>query len=534
VPERFIGRTFGRYRVDALIGSGGFAWVYRAFDPELEIPVALKVLKPLFAGDEAVATRFRREASTAARLRHPNIINILSVGREHGTAYFSMDLLPDSLAQRLEAKDRLAEPELLRMGIDVARALAFAHRQGVIHRDVKVDNILFDEHGNAIVADFGIARAMQEYAGQTGANMVMGTPQYFSPEQARGRTLDGRSDIYSLGVTLFRAATGTLPFDDEDWYSVARRHVEQPPPSPRTLAPAISEELEAIILRCLRKDPGDRYATADDVATSLERCLRARVLARETPAASAVTALASIAVRLPAVPTGQTPTSQTPDVARDWSTTVRATAFAIIIVLAVSVALFIRPGSSPPSPGGLNGRGRTEPGTSPSRTPRESAASAQARFAALTVSVPPNAQIAVDGRAAGAGLYRSDSLPPGAYRLAAMVPTLPGCVSSMDSITVSLVAGQHRVVELHPSPCGSLSIAARIAGKSAIAAYVLVRSTSPDTARGDLPMGTALVLPVGDYDLTIDAQGCRTYRAKRRLDAGVADTIVVPLLCGPG
>jgi serine/threonine protein kinase len=270
MPERLIGETLGRYRVEALAGSGGFAWVYRAFDPELEIPVALKVLKPQYAGDADFEARFRREASTAAKLRHPNIVSIFAVGKENGHVYFAMDYLPRGLADRLEAVPSLPEPTVVRAGLDVAKALAFAHREGVVHRDIKVDNILFDEHGNAVVADFGIARAVAAQVRHTATNMVVGTPQYFSPEQARGQEIDGRSDIYSLGVTLYRAATGRLPFDGEDWYSIARQHVEEPPQPPRSLNPALSADFEQLLLRCLAKKPQDRFPDADELAERLE------------------------------------------------------------------------------------------------------------------------------------------------------------------------------------------------------------------------------------------------------------------------
>ncbi|NUQ19531.1 MAG: serine/threonine protein kinase, partial [Gemmatimonadaceae bacterium] len=259
MPERFLGRTLGRFRVDAIIGAGGFAWVYKAYDPELDIPVALKILKPQYAGDEKFEQRFRREASTAAKLRHPNIIKIYAVGREEDAVFFAMDYLPQGLADRLNVMTQLPEPMLIRMAIDVASALGFAHREGVIHRDIKTDNILFDEHGNAIVADFGIARAVATHTDSTGTNMVVGTPQYFSPEQARGLQLDGRADIYSLGVTLFKAATGQLPFQGTDWYEIARQHVEDKPPKPRSINPQLSREMEDVILQCLEKDPNDRF-----------------------------------------------------------------------------------------------------------------------------------------------------------------------------------------------------------------------------------------------------------------------------------
>ncbi len=276
MPERLLGRTLGKFRIDAIVGTGGFAWVYKAFDPELEIPVALKVLKPQYAGDEQFEQRFRREAATAARLRHPNIIKIFAVGKDGEAVYFAMDFLPQGLPDRLEVMSHLPEAMLIRMGIDVASALGFAHREGVIHRDIKVDNILFDEHGNAIVADFGIARAVSNYVQQTGTNMVVGTPQYFSPEQARGQPLDGRADIYSLGVTLYRSAAGVLPFTGEDWYEIARQHVEDRPVRPRVHNPQLSREVERVILRCLEKDPAARYQTGEALcqalgALSLER-----------------------------------------------------------------------------------------------------------------------------------------------------------------------------------------------------------------------------------------------------------------------
>ncbi|MGQ0650131.1 MAG: serine/threonine-protein kinase, partial [Gemmatimonadaceae bacterium] len=273
MPERYLGKNLGKYRVEELIGSGGFAWVYRGFDPSLEIPVALKVLKPQFAGDPTFEERFRREASTAARLRHPNIVKIYEVGRDGDAVYFAMDFLPSGLANRLDTTPFLAEEFVIKVGLDVSRALGFAHREGVIHRDIKVDNILFDVHGNAVVCDFGIARAVSGYTQQTGTNMVVGTPQYFAPEQARAKPLDGRADIYSLGVSLYRASVGRLPFEGDDWYEIARAHVEDPPPKPRGINPNISPAFERLLLRCLAKHPDDRPATGEQLADDLGEVL---------------------------------------------------------------------------------------------------------------------------------------------------------------------------------------------------------------------------------------------------------------------
>jgi serine/threonine-protein kinase len=237
--------------------------------------VALKILKPRYAGDPQFETRFRNEARVASELRHPNIVHILDVGKDADITYFAMDLYPDSLARRLDRDGPLPEPALLRVARDVAQALAFAHATGVIHRDIKVDNVLFTADGTAVITDFGIARAISGYATATGVNMTIGTPHYVSPEQAQGRRLDGRSDLYALGVTLYKAATGELPFRSGDWFELARMHVEQPPEPPRRHRPDLSRRLERIILRCLAKHPDDRYASAEELLADLQAVERA-------------------------------------------------------------------------------------------------------------------------------------------------------------------------------------------------------------------------------------------------------------------
>lgn len=269
MPDRYLGRQIGKYRVIRLLGAGAFAWVYEAIDRDLEIPVALKILRPEFAGQEAAEARFRREASTAAKLRHPNIVTVRDVGQVDGAAFVAMDLHPLSLARRLELVSRLPEPEVVRVGLDVAAALAIAHAGGVIHRDIKPDNILIGPHGEAVVADFGLARALSNDASLSATNQVMGTPHYFSPEQARGQEIDGRSDLYSLGVTLYRALTGKLPFEGDDWYEVAKQHVESDVTPPSTLVPDITPAFETILLRLLAKKPEERFGTAVQLADAL-------------------------------------------------------------------------------------------------------------------------------------------------------------------------------------------------------------------------------------------------------------------------
>ena len=163
----------------------------------------------------------------------------------------------------------MTEGALVRLATDVAAGLAYAHEKGVVHRDIKPDNILLEADGTAVISDFGIAKAVSGYVTATGVNMTIGTPLYISPEQAQGRKLDGRSDIYSLGVTLYKAATGEAPFRSTDWFELARMHVEEPPKGPRKTRPDLSERFERIILRCLAKHPDDRYASSEALLDEL-------------------------------------------------------------------------------------------------------------------------------------------------------------------------------------------------------------------------------------------------------------------------
>jgi len=268
--EELLGRAIGPFTVERLIGQGGFAWVFAGRRTADGTPVALKVLKPRYAGDQQFESRFRNEAQVASQLQHPNIVRILDIGKTGEVTYFAMDLYPGSLASRLARDGPPTEGDLMGIARDVTSALAFAHAGGIVHRDIKVDNILFTADGTAVIADFGIARAVSGYATATGVNMTIGTPHYVSPEQAQGRPLDGRSDLYALGVTLYKAATGELPFRSNDWFELARMHVEEPPEPPRNRRPDLSKRAERIILKCLAKHPDDRYASADELLAELE------------------------------------------------------------------------------------------------------------------------------------------------------------------------------------------------------------------------------------------------------------------------
>ena len=267
-----IGRVFDdRYEVVRKLGSGGFADVFLANDRLLGRQVALKVLSNRYAHDEQFVERFRREASNAAGLNHPNIVQIYDRGEAEGTYYIAMEYLEGRTLKEVIVKYApLSSDLLVSVAVQIVEALRFAHRRDVIHRDIKPQNIIIDNDGRVKVTDFGIARAGSAST-MTAAGSILGTAHYFSPEQAQGQPVEAASDLYSLGVVMYEMATGTLPFDGDNPVSIAMKHVHDMPPAPRTLNPAIPENLEAVILRSLGKRPVDRYLTAQAMLDDLRR-----------------------------------------------------------------------------------------------------------------------------------------------------------------------------------------------------------------------------------------------------------------------
>lgn len=262
------GTRLGPYTLERLLGQGGFAWVFSGQRDDGK-SFAVKVLKPRYAADPAFESRFRQEAAFAAELIHPGIIHIEDVSGESGLAWFTMDLYSDSVSQRLADDALMPEAEAVRIALGVTEALAFAHGRNVIHRDIKPDNVLLGADGRVILTDFGIARVVSGYVAATGFMMTIGTPAYISPEQAQGRAADGRSDLYSLGIMLYRMVVGEVPFRSRDWFELARMHVEERPEPPRARRPEISKRLERIILRLLAKHPNDRHPSATALAEDL-------------------------------------------------------------------------------------------------------------------------------------------------------------------------------------------------------------------------------------------------------------------------
>jgi serine/threonine-protein kinase len=531
-------RTLGRWRVVRRLGSGGFARVYRAHDEELDVDVAIKLLRPELAADEELVERFRREAMTAVRLRHPNVVTVLTVGRLDspfdgaavGTPYLVMDFLPGSLAGRITDAGPLHEAEVARLGAEVARGLAYAHRQGIVHRDVKPENVLLAADGRAVVTDFGIARAVSEGTASATRDVVLGTPAYFSPEQARGLPCDGRSDVYSLGISLFQLATGTLPFSGGDWYEVMRRHVDDPVPSARERTPTLSPTFDAIVSRCLAKDPDERWRTADELADALEALSGPdgeTVIV--TPLARASGGNGAASRGRPATP--KTPILSAPPAAPPSRWPLVGGALALLVAVG-GAAFWLRSDGAARTRERLALRGTADSIRAATPVDPPPAPTIQP-VAALQLSAPPGADLFLDGVRVGRGAWATDSLAPGPHRVRATVPALRGCPSADTTISLELGAAQVQRVQLNPTGCGRVLV---FSADTNARRWTLTPRAGGRIAEGTFPVRAPLLLPAGRYRLTISGTPACTQFVEENVEVPATGAVVrtpwFKLICG--
>jgi serine/threonine protein kinase len=260
----------GKYELQKMLGRGGMGAVFLAKDLALDRDVAIKVLPPEVSQDTKLVQRFHAEARTAARLDHTNIIPIYRVESEGGLNYFVMKYVSGtSLEDVVEEKKVLPIDYVQRVLWEAACALGHAHQRGVVHRDVKPANIMFDHDGRVMLTDFGISKALQAASGFTGTGMIIGTPHYMAPEQAKGQTVDGRADQYSLGVVGYRLITGQLPFSGDSVHTILYKHIFEDPPTARDVRREVPEFLAAAVHRAMAKDPAQRFATIEEFATAV-------------------------------------------------------------------------------------------------------------------------------------------------------------------------------------------------------------------------------------------------------------------------
>ncbi|MBD0290298.1 MAG: serine/threonine protein kinase [Thermoleophilia bacterium] len=262
----------GRYRLEEILGVGGMSTVFRAHDGVLERDVALKVLHPLLSQDAQYVERFRREARAIARLSHPNIVTVIDRSQAEGRQYIVFELVRGLNLKQLALGGPLPAAQALALAHQTGRGLAFAHENGIVHRDVKPQNVLVDRDGVAKVTDFGIARASGGDEGLTQTGTILGTSDYLSPEQAVGQPVDERSDQYSLGVLLFELLAGELPYRGDSPVAVAMSHLHDPVPSVRDLRPELSPRLDDVLRRAMAKRPEDRFPSLDALLAALEAC----------------------------------------------------------------------------------------------------------------------------------------------------------------------------------------------------------------------------------------------------------------------
>ncbi|MBN1887488.1 MAG: protein kinase [Thermoflexales bacterium] len=405
MATNLVGRIIGKYRVDELIGRGGMAEVYKAYHPGLDRHVAIKVMHSFLVDEKDFMTRFQREARVVAGMRHPNIVQVYDFDVEAGMPYMVMEYvdgeaLKDRLQRLQEEGQWLSLDETVRITLVIGSALRYAHRLGMVHRDVKPANVMIDSHGDVILTDFGIAKILSGGGGTqlTASGAMVGTPSYMAPEQGMGQPGDVRSDIYSLGVMLYQLATGRLPFEADTPLAVVIKHVNDPLPLPRNVNTELPEAIEMVIVRALAKNPDERYQTVDEMLADLRRAMGMPV--DETPVESlTLKATPPPPIRKPSA----RPSLESTTVAgrRRLGWLPWAGAAAVLVALALGGALLVmRPANSVPTP--------TPAPTDTAQptatvTPSPTAAPASTHTPTLT---PKPSTVSVSVRRDQAGLYQ--------------------------------------------------------------------------------------------------------------------------------
>jgi serine/threonine protein kinase len=430
----------GKYRIERILGKGGMGAVFLAHDLTLEREVAIKVLPPDIALDEQVVRRFQQEAKTSAKLDHPHIIPIYRVESEGGLNYFVMKYVAgSSLEDVLERQEPLSSEYVQRVLWEAACALGHAHQRGVVHRDVKPANIMFDHDDRVVLTDFGISKALQAATGFTATGMIIGTPHYMAPEQAKGADVDGRADQYSLGVVGYRMITGDLPFGGDTIHTVLYKQIFEPPPDAKARRADVPEHLSAAISRAMAKDPAERFETAEDFATAVwpqhpvkaarpgrhatQPTMRPRASADSpTEITPAATAPLPAAYGGPPPPAGQRPQ------AHKKSKAPLVVAGAVVVVVGVGGYLALGRSAQAPEPAAVRTdtvrvRGTaavpaTPPARSPNQRPRERAAAPPAAAPGyITVNAEPYGELYIDGVDVGPTPVVRYTVPAGAHTI---------------------------------------------------------------------------------------------------------------------
>jgi len=427
VRERLQRIIEGEYRIERLLGKGGMGQVFLAHDLTLEREVAIKVLPPDVAQDDQVVRRFQQEAKTAAKLDHPNIIPIYRVESEGGLNYFVMKYISGtSLEDLLDKKEPLAVPEIQRILWEAACALGHAHQRGVVHRDVKPANIMFDHDGRVMLTDFGISKALQAATGLTATGMIIGTPHYMAPEQGKGSPVDGRADQYSLGVVGYRMITAELPFSGDSVHTIIYKHIYEEPPLASTKRPGIPGALTVAISRALAKEPDQRFPTMEDFATAVwpEQPVASPAKSRSA-ARPRARATADAPTEITGAPTTPLPAAKSrrpaPTPARRRSRL--PAVIGVAVVVAGVVGYLAQKGSrepaAVPAPGSQLPAPRVDTVRVPAQPrakPRQAAPAVEAQ-GFLTIAADPFGQVYIDGVDAGQTPLVEYAVKPGRHTI---------------------------------------------------------------------------------------------------------------------